>query len=75
MQIEHLTNEIKSRPQGTLSSDTNTHKGEGKEHCKVITVRSGLEYEESEYPVECQKNSTKQFDEVKEHEEKKNEKY
>ena len=40
-QIGQLATAISSRPQGSLSSNTKDPRREGKEHCKVINLRSG----------------------------------
>ncbi|XP_062093867.1 uncharacterized protein LOC133799894 [Humulus lupulus] len=47
IQVGHLANEMRSRPQGSLPSDTINPRGEGKEDCKAINLRSGKELENS----------------------------
>ncbi|XP_062104022.1 uncharacterized protein LOC133815169 [Humulus lupulus] len=47
IQVGQLANEMRSRPQGSLPSDTINPRGEGKEECKAITLRSGKELENS----------------------------
>ena len=44
-QMGQLANALNSRPQGSLSSDTENPRRDGKEHCKVISLRSGKELE------------------------------
>ncbi|XP_062104070.1 uncharacterized protein LOC133815230 [Humulus lupulus] len=41
IQVGQLANELRTRPQGTLPSDTENPRRDGKEHCKAITLRSG----------------------------------
>ncbi|XP_060961982.1 uncharacterized protein LOC133032150 [Cannabis sativa] len=41
VQLGQLANDLKNRPQGTLPSDTENPRREGKEHCKAVTLRSG----------------------------------
>ncbi|KAM6589718.1 hypothetical protein CsatA_012323 [Cannabis sativa] len=41
VQLGQLANDLKNRPQGTLPSDTENPRRDGKEHCKVVTLRSG----------------------------------
>ncbi|KAM6564131.1 hypothetical protein CsatB_024129 [Cannabis sativa] len=41
VQLGQLANDLKNRPQGTLPSDTENPRRDGKEHCKAITLRSG----------------------------------
>ncbi|XP_060960815.1 uncharacterized protein LOC133031347 [Cannabis sativa] len=36
-----LANDLKNRPQGTLPSDTENPRRDGKEHCKAVTLRNG----------------------------------
>ncbi|KAL5541254.1 hypothetical protein UlMin_042476 [Ulmus minor] len=38
-QVGQLANELKNRPPGTLPSNTESPKRDGKEHCKAITLR------------------------------------
>ncbi|KAL5540392.1 hypothetical protein UlMin_045237 [Ulmus minor] len=40
-QVGQLANELKNRPPGTLPSNTECPKKDGKEHCKAITLRGG----------------------------------
>ena len=40
-----LGNALNSRPQGSLPSDTENPRRDGKEHCKAISLRSGKELE------------------------------
>ncbi|KAL5574219.1 hypothetical protein UlMin_023816 [Ulmus minor] len=40
-QVGQLANELKNRPLGTLPSNTESPKRDGKEHCKAITLRGG----------------------------------
>ena len=42
-QVGQLANALSSRPSGSLPSNTKTPKPNGKEHCKVIQLRSGKE--------------------------------
>ncbi|XP_062103882.1 uncharacterized protein LOC133815002 [Humulus lupulus] len=44
-QVGQLANELRNRPHGTLLSDTENPRSMGKEHCKVVTLRSGKELE------------------------------
>ncbi|XP_062113789.1 uncharacterized protein LOC133824824 [Humulus lupulus] len=46
-QVGQLANELRNRPRGTLPSDTENPRNGSKEHCKVITLRSGKELENS----------------------------
>ncbi|KAM6543087.1 hypothetical protein CsatB_007534 [Cannabis sativa] len=41
LQLGHLANELKARPQGSLPSDTKNPRRDGKEQCKSIQLRSG----------------------------------
>ena len=41
MQLGQLANDMKTRPQGALPSDTENPRRDGKEHCKAIQLRSG----------------------------------
>ncbi|XP_062119744.1 uncharacterized protein LOC133834221 [Humulus lupulus] len=43
-----LANELRNRPQGTLPSDTENPRKDGKEHCKEVTLRSGKNVELTE---------------------------
>ncbi|XP_062085843.1 uncharacterized protein LOC133791950 [Humulus lupulus] len=40
IQLGHLANDLKNRPQGSLPSDTENLR-DGKEQCKVVTLRNG----------------------------------
>ena len=42
----HLANALSSRPQGSLPSDTENPKQDGKGHCKAIIFRNGREIEQ-----------------------------
>ncbi|XP_062085645.1 uncharacterized protein LOC133791745 [Humulus lupulus] len=44
-QVGQLANELRNRPHGTLPSDIENPRSMGKEHCKVVTLRSGKELE------------------------------
>ncbi|XP_062085518.1 uncharacterized protein LOC133791614 [Humulus lupulus] len=48
MQLGQLANDLKNRPQGSLPSDTENPRRDGKEYCKAINLRSGkiLEHDE-----------------------------
>ncbi|KAM6551726.1 hypothetical protein CsatB_001534 [Cannabis sativa] len=41
VQLGQLANDLKNRPQGTLPSDTENPRRDGKKHCKAVTLRSG----------------------------------
>ncbi|XP_060973864.1 uncharacterized protein LOC133039082 [Cannabis sativa] len=41
LQLGHLANELKARPQGSLPSNTENPRRDGKEQCKSIQLRSG----------------------------------
>ncbi|XP_012487917.2 uncharacterized protein LOC105801129 [Gossypium raimondii] len=43
-----LTTELRNRPQGALPSDTENPRNLGKEHCKVVALRSGKTLEPKE---------------------------
>ncbi|XP_062086086.1 uncharacterized protein LOC133792186 [Humulus lupulus] len=45
IQMGQLANELRNRPQGTLPSDTENPRRDGKEQCKVVTLRSGKNLE------------------------------
>ncbi|XP_062094308.1 uncharacterized protein LOC133800365 [Humulus lupulus] len=47
-QLGQLANELRNRPQGTLPSDTENPRKDGKEHCKAVTLRSGKNVELTE---------------------------
>ncbi|MDV3146740.1 MAG: hypothetical protein Q8754_02830, partial [Sweet potato little leaf phytoplasma] len=46
LQVSQLANELKARPQGKLSSDTEHPRREGKEQVKAVTLRNGKPLEE-----------------------------
>ncbi|XP_060967915.1 uncharacterized protein LOC133035754 [Cannabis sativa] len=48
LQLGHLANELKARPQGSLPSDTENPRRDGKEQCKSIHLRSGKHLKNSE---------------------------
>ncbi|XP_062104242.1 uncharacterized protein LOC133815414 [Humulus lupulus] len=48
IQVGQLANELKNIPQGTLPSDTENTRRDGKEHCKAVTLRSGKNLELTE---------------------------
>ncbi|XP_062093980.1 uncharacterized protein LOC133800013 [Humulus lupulus] len=54
-QLGQLSNELRNRPQGTLPSDTENPRKDGKEHCKAVTLRSGKNVEFTE--DNCTRNS------------------
>ncbi|GMN56093.1 hypothetical protein TIFTF001_025214 [Ficus carica] len=45
-QVGQLANALSNRPQGSLLSDTENPKRDGKEHCKAITLRNGRQIEQ-----------------------------
>ncbi|XP_062114415.1 uncharacterized protein LOC133825500 [Humulus lupulus] len=45
IQLGHLANDLKNRPQGSLPSDTENPRRDGTEQCKVVTLRSGKNLE------------------------------
>ncbi|KAL5545312.1 hypothetical protein UlMin_009096 [Ulmus minor] len=47
-QVGQLANELKNRPPGTLPSNIESPKRDGKEHCKAITLRGGKTLEAPE---------------------------
>ncbi|GMN26348.1 hypothetical protein TIFTF001_049290 [Ficus carica] len=49
-QIGQIANALNVRPQGSLSSNTEDPRREGKEHCKAILLRNGREIERREKP-------------------------
>ncbi|XP_062075621.1 uncharacterized protein LOC133779716 [Humulus lupulus] len=60
-QVDQLANELRNRPHGTLSSDTENPRSVGKEHCKSITLRSGKELEKDKTKFghdECCRDAT-----------------
>ncbi|KAL5549524.1 hypothetical protein UlMin_004755 [Ulmus minor] len=54
-QVGQLANELKNRPPGTLPSNTESPKRDGKEHCKAITLRGGKTLEAPEIKENNQK--------------------
>ncbi|KAL5578989.1 hypothetical protein UlMin_011431 [Ulmus minor] len=54
-QVGQLANELKNRPPGTLPSNTESPKRDGKEHCKAITLRGGKNLEAPEINEKNQK--------------------
>lgn len=54
-QLGQLASELRNRPQGTLPSDTENLRRDGKEHCKAVTLRSGKNLELAE--DNCAKNT------------------
>ena len=46
-QIGQLATALSNRPQGSLPSNTKDPRREGKEHCKVINLRSGKDIDSS----------------------------
>ncbi|KAL5549220.1 hypothetical protein UlMin_004451 [Ulmus minor] len=55
-QVGQLANELKNRPPGTLPSNTESPKRDGKEHCKAITLRGGNTLEAPEIKEKNQKD-------------------
>ncbi|KAL5563618.1 hypothetical protein UlMin_033365 [Ulmus minor] len=55
-QVGQLANELKNRPPGTLPSNTESPKRDGKEHCKAITLRGGKTLEAPEIKEKNQKD-------------------
>ena len=55
-QVEQLANELKNRPLGTLPSNIEIPKRDGKEHCKAITLREGKIIEAPEIKEKHQKD-------------------
>ncbi|KAM6551275.1 hypothetical protein CsatB_001083 [Cannabis sativa] len=51
LQLGHLANELKARPQGSLPSDTENPKRDGKEQCNAIQLRSGKNLKNSEEEI------------------------
>ncbi|KAL5540535.1 hypothetical protein UlMin_043238 [Ulmus minor] len=54
-QVRQLANELKNRPPGTLPSNAERPKRDGKEHCKAITLRGGKTLEAPEIKEKSQK--------------------
>ncbi|XP_062100217.1 uncharacterized protein LOC133806100 [Humulus lupulus] len=55
IQMGKLANVLRNRPQGTLPSDTENPRRDGKEKCKAITLRNGKNLELTE--ENCKRNS------------------
>ncbi|KAL5538669.1 hypothetical protein UlMin_044627 [Ulmus minor] len=62
-QVGQLANELKNRPPGTLPSNTENPKRDGKEHCKAITLRGGKNLEAPEVKEKNQKDSASRQEE------------
>ena len=45
-QVGQLANALNNRPQGSLPSDTENPRRDGKEHCKAITHRNGRQVDQ-----------------------------
>ncbi|XP_062118746.1 uncharacterized protein LOC133832417 [Humulus lupulus] len=45
IQMGQLSNDLRNRPQGSLTSDIESQRQEGKKRCKAITLRNGKELE------------------------------
>ncbi|XP_062118441.1 uncharacterized protein LOC133832069 [Humulus lupulus] len=45
IKMGQLANELRNRPQGTLPNDTKNPRRDGKEQCKVVTLRNGKNLE------------------------------
>ncbi|XP_062103859.1 uncharacterized protein LOC133814974 [Humulus lupulus] len=58
IQMGQLANELRNRPQGTLPSDIENPKRDGKEQCKAITLRNGKNMELTEENSIPQQNAT-----------------
>ncbi|XP_062114589.1 uncharacterized protein LOC133825695 [Humulus lupulus] len=58
MQLGQLANDLKNRPQGSLPSDTENPRRDGKEHCKAINLRSGKILENSEEKIKGSREPT-----------------
>ncbi|XP_024021730.1 uncharacterized protein LOC112091702 [Morus notabilis] len=57
-QMEQLANSLNNRPQGSLPSNTEDPRREGKEHCKAISLRSGKELDPRTRPQAVQTEPT-----------------
>ncbi|GMN62699.1 hypothetical protein TIFTF001_031772 [Ficus carica] len=57
-QIGQIANALNVRPQGSLPSNTEDPRREGKEHCKAILLRNGREIERREKPKAVQNEPT-----------------
>ena len=64
-QVEQLSNALSSRLNGSLPSNTETPKPNGKEHCKAITLMSGNTVETPEFKKKNQKDPTSTQEEDK----------
>ncbi|KAM6577778.1 hypothetical protein CsatB_029615 [Cannabis sativa] len=51
LQLGHLANELKARPQGSLPSDTENPRRDAKEQCNAIQLRSGKHLKNSEEEI------------------------
>ncbi|XP_062102203.1 uncharacterized protein LOC133825656 [Humulus lupulus] len=58
IQLGHLANDLKNRPQGSLPSDTENPRRDGKEQCKAINLRSGKNMEVNEEKTKGSKEPT-----------------
>ncbi|XP_062088447.1 uncharacterized protein LOC133795008 [Humulus lupulus] len=58
IQLGHLANDLKNRPQGSLPSDTKNPRRDGKEQCKAINLRSGKNLEVNEEETKGSKEPT-----------------
>ena len=67
-QLGQLANALNTRPQGSLPSDTENPRREGKEQCKAISLRSGKELEQPEVKPRQQREHSS-IQETKEKEE------
>ncbi|GMN53945.1 hypothetical protein TIFTF001_023075 [Ficus carica] len=70
-QIGQIANALNVRPQGSLPSNTEDPRREGKEYCKAILLRNGREIERREKPkaVQNEPTSIQQQDELHQQEE------
>ena len=57
-QLGQLANALNNRPQGTLPSNTENPRREGKEQCKAITLRNGRVLEENKDELKTQAEPT-----------------
>nr|GMN32296.1 hypothetical protein TIFTF001_044671 [Ficus carica] len=57
-QIGQIANALNVRSQGSLPSNTEDPRREGKEHCKAILLRNGREIERREKPKAVQNEPT-----------------
>ncbi|KAE8655271.1 Mitogen-activated protein kinase 14 [Hibiscus syriacus] len=58
-QVGQIAMTLQDRQQGRLPSDTEVTKGHGKEHCNVLTLRSGTEINQQDKEEGSTNNSTK----------------